>query len=187
MKKNIENPNLPLVVSIYGGPGTGKSTFRARLFTELKYKGIQCNEAPEYAQDKVVEESFRTLDNQIYIFGKQHHRIYRQMQKFDVVITDSPLLNTVMYDSAGNKELQALAISEHNKMNSLDILLVREHEYQQIGRYQSKEEAEKLDRVIENILKDNNVVYTKISSSPQNAEKLAEDIVKQINGDTPGS
>lgn len=171
----------PLIINIYGGPGVGKSTFRARLFTELKYRGVICEESPEYAKDKVYEESLTTLSNQIYVFGKQHHRLFRLLKQNDVVVCDSPLLNTLLYDSDNNKELRALVVSEHHKMNNYDILLVREHEYQQTGRYQNEEEAKKLDDEIENILIDNNVIYQKNSSSPENAKKIAEDIIGRIS------
>jgi len=171
-----------IIVQIYGGPGAGKSTFRARLFTELKYKGVICEESPEYAKDKVYEESFTTLTNQIYIFGKQHHRLFRLLKQNDVVICDSPLLNTILYDSDNNKELRALAISEHKKLNSFDILLFREHEYQQTGRYQNEDEAKDLDKDIENILVENDVTFTKISSSPENAKKIADQIIEMLNG-----
>ena len=66
-----------LVVNLFGGPGCGKSTVAALLFGKLKQHGVNCEMALEYAKDKVWEESFKTLEDQIYIFGKQLHKIWR--------------------------------------------------------------------------------------------------------------
>ena len=63
-----------LVVNLIGGPGCGKSTTTAGLFYELKKKGYNCEMSLEFAKDKVYEESFRIIDDQIYIFGKQFHK-----------------------------------------------------------------------------------------------------------------
>ncbi len=38
---------------------------------------INCEMALEFAKDKVWEESFKTMDDEIYIFGKQFHKIWR--------------------------------------------------------------------------------------------------------------
>ncbi len=60
-----------LIVNLFGGPGAGKSTMAAGLFSELKWRGINCELATEYAKEKVWEESYAIFENQIYIFGKQ--------------------------------------------------------------------------------------------------------------------
>lgn len=66
-----------LLVNLMGGPSTGKSTVCAMIFARLKRMGVDCEMALEYAKDVVWEEGFRKLSNQIYVFGKQYHRIYR--------------------------------------------------------------------------------------------------------------
>jgi len=60
-----------LIVNLFGGPGTGKSTLCADLFAKLKWRHTNCEMALEFAKDKVWEESFKVLDNQIYIFGQR--------------------------------------------------------------------------------------------------------------------
>jgi adenylate kinase family enzyme len=66
-----------LVVNLFAGPGSGKSTFCASVFAKLKILGIDSEMSLEYAKDIVWEESYQKLDHQIYIFGKQLHRLQR--------------------------------------------------------------------------------------------------------------
>ena len=65
----------PIVINLTGGPGTGKSTLCAQLFYLLKSQDIDVEMATEYVKDLVFEESFKKIENQIYIFGKQHNRL----------------------------------------------------------------------------------------------------------------
>ena len=74
-----------LIVNLIGGPGSGKSTCASGIFYQLKKLGINCELALEFAKDKVWEESIKTLDDQFYIFGKQYHKLFRLMDKVDVI------------------------------------------------------------------------------------------------------
>lgn len=46
-----------LIVNLYGGPGTGKSTGAAYIFSKLKMDGIDAEYVTEFAKDKVWEGS----------------------------------------------------------------------------------------------------------------------------------
>ena len=59
-----------IVVNLYGGPGSGKSTTAAGIFSELKMLGLNTELVTEYAKDKVWEKHESILDNQIYVFAK---------------------------------------------------------------------------------------------------------------------
>ena len=45
-----------LVVNLAGGPGAGKSTTMAGLFSHLKIAGYNCEMAPEWIKGKVYEK-----------------------------------------------------------------------------------------------------------------------------------
>lgn len=61
--------STPFVVNLFAEPGTGKSTAAAQIFSELKWQGFSCELVTEFAKEKVWEESYKVLDDQIYIFG----------------------------------------------------------------------------------------------------------------------
>ena len=141
-----------LIVNLYGGPGTGKSTICAGVFSELKLRGVNCEMALEYAKDKVWEKSRHLLDNQIYVFGKQYHRIRRLVGQVDIVICDSPLLNSILYYRDDNPYFPKMVYEEHRRLRNMNVYLHRERAFNPAGRLQTEEEAKKLDSDIERIL-----------------------------------
>jgi hypothetical protein len=141
------------VVNLFAGPGAGKSTTASALFASLKYAGVNCELASEYAKDLVWGGSQHILANQIYVFGKQYHRIWRLLDKVDVIITDSPLLMSVMYYNGDNRLFPDMVWHEHNKLNNFNVLVERVKPYNPAGRLQTEDEAKKLDDRIAGIIR----------------------------------
>ena len=142
-----------LVLNLFGGPGTGKSTTAAGVFHRLKLAGVNCEMALEYAKDRVWEGSGHVLDNQLYVFGKQYHRIWRLLGKVDVVISDSPLLNSILYYQDENPHFPEMVAFEHSRLNNFNVFLQRVKPYNPVGRLQNEEQAQELDLKIQEILK----------------------------------
>ena len=154
---------MALVINLFAGPGVGKSTTAAKVFAELKMKGINCEMALEFAKDKVWEESFRTMDDQIYIFGKQFHRIWRLKDKVDVIICDSPLPISIVYDKENSEAFHTLIMEQFNKFANVNYYIERSTEYQENGRVQTKEEAEKVDKIVLDVLNKYDIKYKSIN------------------------
>lgn len=141
-----------LLVNLYSGAGCGKSTLAAAIFAHLKFQGFLCEMALEYAKDKVWEKSAHLLSNQIYIFGEQHHRITRLVGQVPIVVTDSPLLHSIIYDSGQNPHFAPMVLAEHRKYHNLNIFLDRVKPYEPAGRNQTEEQAREIDGKIIDLL-----------------------------------
>lgn len=170
-----------IIVNLMSGPGAGKSTMCAEIFTLLKKRGIETEMALEYAKDVVWEESYKKLDNQIYIFGKQHYRVWRLNGKVQVVITDSPLLNSIIYDKTNNQLLKDLVIYEFKKMNTLNFYIDREVDYNPNGRMQTLEQALQVDQNYLQLLDKNKIGYTSIPKGEPGVSIIVEQILNKIN------
>ena len=163
------------IINLFGGPGTGKYTIAALVFGELKKKGYEIELVTEYAKDKVWEESYKTLENQIYVFGKQLHRIQRVKNKVNFIITDSPILLSIIYDKEKNDNLKRLVLDVHNNFNNINILIKRDTIYNPNGRFQNEIEAKLIDKQIMNLLKNNSIDFHEI-----NITNAVEEIINII-------
>lgn len=164
-----------LLINFYGGPGCGKSTICAGLFYQLKILGYNCEMALEFAKDKVWEESYKVLDDQIYILGKQFHKLYRLKDKVDIIITDSPILLSAYYQKIRSKALEDLILECRREFNNIDIFLERSTDYDPNGRMQTQGEALKIDDGIKSLLQEKFIEYT---SRPK--EEAIDWAIKQI-------
>lgn len=165
---------MTLVVNMLAGPGAGKSTIAAGLFAALKLRDVNAELVTEYAKDRVWEEAFRTLENQIYMFGKQHHRIWRILGKVDVIVTDSPMMLSLHYGKNLQESFRTLVLEEHLKTVSLNVYLERKKPYQPIGRTQTEDQARDIDAEILGVLKDNDLEYIREVADVGVIERLAD-------------
>jgi len=148
-----------IVINFFGGPGVGKSTIAAQLFTMMKKRGMDCELVTEFAKDKVWEENKEAFKNQLYLTGKQYYKITRCLGKVKYVITDSPILLGGCYNSSNNPHLLPLLLFEHNLHKNLNIFLKRNVPYDVNGRNQTLEEAILLDEKIKQMLDTHHIPY----------------------------
>lgn len=169
-----------LVVNIFGGPGAGKSILMAHLFAHLKRKSISTEMALEFAKEVVWQQpEARILNNQIFVFGEQHNRIHRLLGKVDVIITDAPIINSILYDPDNNEDFHSLVLTEHNKLNSVNILCERTRPYEGgEGRIQDEAGAIEVDKRIRSILLEEGITFYTTSAAEGSLEKITEIIFK---------
>ena len=149
------------VINIFGGPGSGKSTGAASLYAWLKRNGESVELIQEYAKELYYEGTLATV-NELQIFNEQVRRLETYKGKVDYVITDAPLLKSVVY--ARNS---SMSIHEYrsfiryvdvvfHKYCNINLFLIRpgdqclDHNsvYDQRGRLQGLAQAINLDRML---------------------------------------
>lgn len=171
-----------IVINLFGVPGAGKSTGAAYIFSKLKMMGVNAELVTEFAKDKVWEESKEVFNNQAYIFGKQYFRISRCAGKVDVIITDSPLLLSVLYNDSEllGEDFNALVLKVFNSYNSLNYLLDRDKPYNPKGRRQTEEESNALLSPLVDLLEATDTEYVTMKGNIDNYEQIINDVINKL-------
>lgn len=138
----------PISINLIGGPGSGKSTSAANIFSYLKDKDCNVELITEYAKQCVYESSPHKLRNQFYITAKQYKKM-RDIADYGVpmLITDSPLLISLAYckNSHYFPEFKALLHKIDSEFENINVLVQRAKKYNPSGRMQSEPEAIAID------------------------------------------
>ena len=172
-----------IVVNLYGGPGSGKSTTAAGIFSELKMLGLNTELVTEYAKDKVWDKHEAILDNQIYIFAKQYHRLFRLIDQVDVIVTDAPILLSTIYNkdrTALGQSLDNLVLEAYNTFNNVDYFLHRTKKYNPKGRLQTEDEAKELDIRINDMLNRLSIPYYTHKGANEGKQPIIDDIMRRL-------
>lgn len=161
------------IINLLGGPGSGKSTTAAGLFYRLKLIEHKAELVTEYAKDLTYEKRFMTLENQIYVFAKQLHRIDRVKDQVDYVITDSPILLSCIYDKGIlPASFEQLVIDMWKRDDNVIFYMNRPVVYQEYGRNHSYEQAVKVDGFTKLFIEKHNLDYSVIESTPEAPIKI---------------
>jgi predicted ATP-dependent serine protease len=170
------------VVNVFGGPGIGKSTLAAQIYTELKKRHINIEYIPEFPKELVYEERLLTLQDQIYVFAHQHHKIWTAARHNQLVVTDSPIILSTVYNPETSTNFRALILEMHNKFNSMNIVLKRNPEtFSNVGRVHSLTESISIDRRIVDILTEEGIDFAQFDPVNDNLPALLELIIQEFN------
>lgn len=150
------------IINLYGGPGTGKSTSAAFMYYLLKNAGKNVELVREYVKDWAWDERRISTYDQIYFLGKQTRRESMLYGKVDYIVTDSPVMMGVFYANKYCPPILARGICDATKAfygqavedghRHEHVFLTRIKPYVAAGRYQSEEEARKMDEELRNML-----------------------------------
>ena len=174
---------MTICCNLFGSAGSGKSTMAALVFSRLKMLNINCELVTEFAKDKVWENNNTALANQLYVFAKQYYRVDRCADKVDVIITDSPLALSPMYnkDPDIHEPLKQLALKIANKYSNLNYFIRRIKKYNPVGRLQTEAESDEIAVKLRDAMDANGIKYTAIDGDLMSADIIVNDILKIIN------
>ena len=100
-----------------------------------------------------------------------------------VIITDSPLFFSSVYDETKCKALKQLIMKEYNGYKNLTYLLKRSEvvPYEQEGRYQDLEGAKKVDRKVKKFMEKNDIKFKTLKGiDADSLEVIVKDALKSI-------
>lgn len=165
MKKTV-------VINLFGGPGTGKSTLAAELFSEMKKHDYNVEMVREWVKLWAWEGKKMTLVDQIMVFANQLREETTLYGKVNFLITDSPIILSPFYEKANYNSTHTLSAvkaimseTEKNDVVYLNYFIKRIRKYKTDGRFQSEIEAKQLDKQLQAFLKANNLKYEFITSA----------------------
>lgn len=169
-----------LVINLFGGAGAGKSTTRAGLFHLMKLQKMNCEESIEWVKQKVYEENHYIFTDQLYILAKQAKNLKQLEGKVDYVVTDSPLLLSIVYGKNITPAFCQVVLEEFNRYKNLNIFINRVKPYSKIGRLQTEDEAKNIDQFVLHTLTDLGIPYYIVDGDELAPSKILE-IVRGVN------
>lgn len=172
-----------IIVNLFAGPGAGKTTTMAGLFSKLKLKNINCEMVTEFAKELTWEERKIALSNSIYIFGEQQYRLFKLNNKVDIIVTDCPLLISYYfnkkYNFNDNINLDNLILSEFQKYYNINVFVNRVKPFNPKGRNQNEEESIQISKEIKLMLEDLNIPFITVDGNAKGIEDLYDIVLSK--------
>lgn len=165
---------MTTVINLFGGPGCGKSTIAASLFSIMKKQGKHVELVREYCKYWVWHDRKVREWDHLYLLGKQSAYESMLYDKVDYVVTDSPLLLAGIYQELqSNGEHKyvgqaAKAFMKHAQSKGVlyqNYVLERNKPYDQRGRWEDENEAARVDEFIRSYLAEAQVPFENILAS----------------------
>ncbi len=177
------------IINLYGGPGTGKSTSAALLYALAKTRGINAELVREYVKDWAWDSRKISTYDQFYFMGKQIRRESMLFGKVRLIVTDSPVLQGVYYAetylplmmahgvAAASLAYYAQCRADQNR--HVHVFLNRSKPYSPDGRFQSEEDARKIDKGVEKLFSKYHFTARKCETTESDLSKLLDDVLKE--------
>lgn len=166
---------MSIVINLFGGPGSGKSTLSADVFAKLKLQQKSAELVREYVKSWVYDKRAIGVWDQIYILSKQIRGESSLYLKCDYIVTDSPILLVPFYEEyLSNHQvvkpsaLNFIKLAEKEGIIYLNFWLERPDHFQAEGRNQGEEESVKLDVIMKKWLQNEGV---KLHDLPKDHEE----------------
>lgn len=178
------------IISLYGGPGTGKSTSAAFLYFALKSAGCNAELVREYVKDWAWEKRNISTYDQVYLLGKQARRETMLYGKVDWVVTDSPITMNAYYaraycpphiSQAVEATVRGLCTqAEADGHRHVHVFLRRTKPYLAHGRYQDEAQARDIDVGVKDALLSLGVPFRECGTDTSALGALLDELVTPV-------
>jgi ABC-type dipeptide/oligopeptide/nickel transport system ATPase component len=154
-----------LVCNLFGSPGSGKSVAAASIFTQLKKHHLNVGLVTEYARDAIIEKNALALQNQLFLWATQVHRIFCAYEHYDVVVTDAPILLGSIYNLDATSAMHQVILEQHQKYDNFNIMIPLDSDrpYSMVGRVHSLTESLSINNQIFQLLDSHDIPYLQYS------------------------
>lgn len=169
-------------VCLYAGPGIGKSTMAAWLYSSLKMEGRSVELVREHVKNWVYEDRPPRSFDQIFLFAAQMRAEDVILRSgVELVITDSPLFLSTCYSekygTPGWRNLLALCDEFDAAYPALDFLMTRRTKYDASGRFHGEAAALEMDEFVKSRLESR--------GKPFHEAGTGDEILEVIRNQTP--
>ncbi len=155
-----------IMCSMYGGPGSGKSTAAASIYAQLKRQHIDCELVTDFAKDMIIQGNTAAMNNQLYVWASQLYRNQCAYDRATVTISDTPILLGCIYNRDASNfvspNLELVIFEQYRKMNNFNLMVPRnmDVEYSMFGRIHTEQQSIRIDQDIVELLTDNDIPFT---------------------------
>ena len=170
-----------IVINFIAGPGSGKTTLTAGVFTRLKLMGVNCEVAWEYPKEHAWQGDLWELPEQpIYFLAKQLRRLARLEGKVDVALTDGPLLLASAFAMDECQPFHDLVLNKISRFENHNYFVVRHKPYLQAGRVETEDEAHVIDQLVRQLLEIYGMPYADVPGNADGVEEVAKRTVAAL-------
>ena len=108
----------------------------------------------------------------------------RCKDKVDVIITDSPLPLSILYntDVSLTENFNKCVMDVFHSYNNMNYLLRRTKPYNPVGRCHTEEESDALQEPMQKLLEDRDISYIEISGDINGYQIIIDDVMRRLNG-----
>ncbi len=170
-------------INITAGPGVGKTTFAALVFSALKAQHFDVEHITEYIKTWAHEGRVPQSYDQFYIFAKQLKSEDLILRSVDHLVTDCPLpliaAYANFYDTPAAIDILSIVEKFNETFPAVHILLERTVPYTSKGRFHSEAEALEFDEYLQQFLTnvlELELIPAKIEDSEDVISKIVESL-----------
>lgn len=141
-----------IIIEVFGGPSSGKSTEAADIYAALKRKHVDAELSREVAKRWVWEGRSVGSFDELYILGAQIREEARLLGQAEVIVTDRPVLMSSVYSHlyapTTIRNAVDAAVSGYYAESAargyarVAVMLPRRHRYVAAGRYEDEVAAQ---------------------------------------------